>query len=204
MLCYVFLGACNYSLHKVFSSVHVFFFNVIRSCYRLAQASSLRFNPLWRLMFFDFVIDAYIFGLARFVRVRVFIRCWRWVCVSIFSVTSFPLRYFDHGRLMFVIDVSVLAFDGVFSSPTPAFMLLEGAVVSTSIDIKFGRSFSSMVTVCSETVMMRYDWYALERNVFYVCLAFVFELYVPTASYWLSTSKNLFILKTDILSTCLL
>lgn len=98
----------------LYQSRHYWRYSCVWRVYRL---SLLRIDPLQHWMFVFHLIDIWIFGLARSVRVNFFALLWLWACRSIVSVTPLAPRDFTLGHLMLVIENCFFAFDGVALLP---------------------------------------------------------------------------------------
>lgn len=109
----VFLHMFDDSLFSVLSRIFYSFSNVFRLCFGLSRVFLLSCGLLWRLSSVVFVIEVWIFELARLVRVYDFDLRWSCICASIVGSTPLALCDLPFERLMFVVDDRFLAIDFV-------------------------------------------------------------------------------------------
>lgn len=103
----------NDPLCSIFSVVYLVTLDDTRSLWGFPQTYPLWFRLLRRWLFVISVIDIWMFGHGRLLRVDVSVRLWRWGCGSIVNVTPFALPYFALRPLMVVFNHFFLAFNGV-------------------------------------------------------------------------------------------
>lgn len=100
-------------LYSVISFINLVIIEVIPLYDGFVRTWLSGFNLLRRWLFFVFITDVWVFGLARFMGFDIFVRRWCSVCSSIDSFISFVLRDLALGRLMFLTDGCFLPFDGI-------------------------------------------------------------------------------------------
>lgn len=162
--------------------------------------SSLRLGLLQRWMFFVFVMDARIFGLAGLVHIYFIAFLWRWVCGPIVGVTPFALCNFAFRPFMFVIVNSCIAFDNVsfFAHTCPR---VVGRYLCFLVDCYFNLNAILVDGQCilfhANNLKRVYDPSALGTKLLYVGLFVVYEMFVYTASGGLAS----LVLKTGVSHT---
>lgn len=90
------------------------------------------------LSYFNLVIiEVWISGLARFLRVDDFTRRWRCIGICLIRLTPFSCRNFARGRFILVLEGCSLPCGVVKSVASIGVCMWEGAGVARSIDIFF-------------------------------------------------------------------